>query len=158
VFDAGIGGFRKYLETKRASDPLLFNALDPRLTHLESRVTATWVVGGAAVAIGTASIGYAILGRKTCAEPRVGDPNFTTEMAAWGACNDQNQRTTMTFGFVGVGVMALGAVAAWIVLPSREDLLDLVNAHNSLGHEQMHLQIGYDPPSRLVTSGIILSF
>lgn len=158
MFEPSVGGFRTYLETKRTSDPQLFAALDPKVARLESQVTAARVVLVAGLVVGLISSGYAILGRKSCPEPAITDPNFAADSAAWGACNDQNLNTSAKFGFLGLGAITLGGLGWLAITPKRSDLFDLVNAHNALGHDTMRLQIGYDPTSRLALGGISTTF
>ncbi|HZL19028.1 MAG TPA: hypothetical protein VFG23_14920 [Polyangia bacterium] len=158
TFEANLNGFRAYLETKRASDPRLFAALDPRVEHLESQVAAGEAVAVAGLVIGVASTAYAFLGRKTCPEPGITDPNFAADSAAWGACNQDNDSTSGKFILLGIGAMTLGGIGWWILSPTRADLLDLVNAHNALAPDTMRLQLGYDPTSRLALGGLSMTF
>jgi hypothetical protein len=158
VFEASVSGFRAYLETKRVSDPRLFAQLDPKVAQLESRVLAGRAVFVAGLVLGLASTGYAIFGRKTCTEPAITDPSFAADSAAWGACNDDNVRTSGKFGLLGVGAIALGGLGWWIVAPKRSDLFDLVNANNSLSRDTIRLQIGFDPTGHLATGGFATMF
>lgn len=158
VFEGSVSGFRDYLETKRVSDPRLFAELDPKVAQLESRVTAARAIAVAGLVLGLAATGYAIFGRKTCTAPTITDPSFAADSAAWGACNDDNVHTAGTFGFIGVGAIALGGLGWWLITPKRSDLFDLVNAHNALGRDTMHLQLGYDPTSGLALGGFSTAF
>lgn len=158
VFEASVAGFRAYLETKRVSDPRLFAALDPKVAQLESQAASGKAVFVTGLVLGLALTAYAFLGRKTCTEPGLTDPNFAADSAAWGACNQDNIETSAKFGFAGLGVMTLGGLGWWIIAPKRSDLFDLVNAHNALSHDSMRLQLGYDPTSRLAMGGLSLAF
>jgi hypothetical protein len=158
VFDASVSGFRAYLDTKRTSDPQLFAALDPKVANLESRVAAGRAVFVVGALVGLGSVGYAIFGRKTCTQPPVTDPSFAADSVAWNACNDDNLRTSATFGLIGVGAFALGGVGWWLLAPKRSDLLDLVNTNNAASHDTMRLQLGYDPTSHLALGGFSRAF
>ena len=158
VFDGSVSGFRDYLETKRASDPHLFAELDPKVARLESEVAAGRTVAVVGLGVGLVSTGYAMFGRKSCPQPAVTDPNFAADTSAWGACNQDNTNTSLKFGLIGVGAMALGGIGWWIISPNRSDLFELVNAHNAVSHDTMRLQIGYDPTSHLAMGGVSTAF
>ena len=158
VFEASVSGFRAYLETQRTSDPRLFAELDPKVAHLESQVVAGGAVAVAGLVVGLALVGYGFFGRKTCTQPAVSDPNFAADSDAWSTCNEDNVHAAATFGFIGVGTIALGGLGWWLIAPKRSDLFDLVNARNALSHDTMRLQIGYDPTSRLALGGLSMAF
>ena len=158
VFDASVSGFRAYLESKRASDPRLYAALDPKVARLESQAATGRAVAVAGLVVGLAATGYAMFGGRSCAQPEVTDPNFAADTAAWSACNEGKVNTALEFGLIGVGAISLGGLGWWALSPKRSDLFDLVNAHNTLSPDTMRLQIGYDPTSHLAIGGVRATF
>ena len=158
MFDGSVGGFRTYLDSKRMADPQLFGALDPRLQELESRTNTALTVFAAGVVVGVASTVYAFAGRDACNEPTVTDPSFAAKIQAWGDCNSRNQTHLAIFTAVGLGVITLGGVGAYLVAPHRADVLNLVNEHNRISHDPIRLQLGYDPAHRLALGGFSTTF
>jgi hypothetical protein len=157
-FDATLSGLRRYMESLRTRDPQLYSQLDPKLAQLESRQNTALVVLGLGIGVGLASTIYAFAGRKSCAEPQVGDANFAAEMNTWGQCNDDNMRFSSTFILLGLGAAMAGGFGAFAVSPSRSDLLEIVNQHNRLSREQLHWQIGYDPNHQTAFGRLKLAF
>ncbi len=157
-FDGTVNGFRAYLETTKSSDPSLYGQLGPDVARLESKQDTAKAALVAGVVIGLASLIYGIAGGDDCVQPPITDPHFGADSDAWGACNERNLSKMATFGFVGLGAMALGGVISYASRPSRQDLLDLVNKHNQLSPHPMRLQIGYDPTQRFAFSGATVSF
>jgi len=158
VFDGSLSGFRAYLDTKRASDPQLFAQLDPQVSRLESRAaTATGVFVAGAV-IGLVSGVYAVVGRRTCNEPPLTDPNFAADTQAWGDCNGQNQTHLAGFMLLGLGAVVLGGIGYYGLSPHRSDLLNLVNEHNRITHTPIRLQLGLDPTSHVALGGVATAF
>jgi hypothetical protein len=108
--------------------------------------------------VGVASTIYAFAGRKTCVMPPVTDPNFAARSQIWGDCNSDNGTHLATFAVIGVGAVALGGIGAWTLSPHRSDVMDLVNEHNRISPQAIHLQLGYDPSSRLALGGLSKTF
>jgi len=158
VFDGSLSGFRGYLDTKRATDPQLFAALDPQVRHLESRADAARSVLAAGLVGGLVFTVYAVAGQKACSQPQVTDPNFAAKVQAWGDCNSDNGTHVLTFAAIGAGSMLIGIVAAALVSPKRSDMLNLVNEHNRISHEPIRLQLGYDPSNRVAMGGLSTTF
>lgn len=157
-FDLSVWGFRRYLEAQRTTDPQLYAALDPQLAHLEGRMHAAFGVLAMGTVAGLASLGFVLVGGKTCSAPQATDPDFTAKVSAWNACADSNMRTETTVALVGVGAFVLGGLGWLILMPKRSDVLDLVNAHNRIHPEPLRLQVGYDPASRLALWGLSTTF
>jgi len=158
VFDDSVGGFRTYLDSKRAAEPQLFEALEPKVQALESRTNTALTVFAAGLVGGVASTVYAFAGRDTCYEPNVNDPSFAAKSQAWGACNNGNLTHLAIFTAVGLGVITLGGIGAYLVAPHRSDMLNLVNEHNRISAEPIRLQLGYDPAHRLTLAGVSTTF
>jgi hypothetical protein len=157
-FDFTVAGLRAYLDSTKSSDPHLYAQLAPDLEHLESRTTAARVALLAGLGLGVASTIYAFGGRKDCVAPPVTDPAFAEHAAAWGACNDDNMRTTVTFTLIGLGSVIAGGAAWLAITPSRSDLFDLVNKHNRVSHTPLQYRIGYDPTRALAYGTATLIF
>jgi len=158
VFNGSVSGFRRFLDSKRATDPQLFAQMDPHVKSLESQAAVGRQVAIAGMVLGTASLAYAAFGQKTCSEPQLTDPNFNAKMEAWGNCTSDNINTLAIFSFLGLGVMSLGGLTGWALSPGRSDLLNLVNEHNRISQEPMRLQLGYDPSHHLVSGGVSMAF
>lgn len=157
-FDASPGGIRNYLETIKSTNPQLYAQLSPDVDRLESRqATAITLLAGGAVA-GLATAVYGIVSRNNCVEPPLSDPNFAADTQAWGQCDKDNIEHMATFSFLGAGMIAAGMIAAWATMPTRTDLLDVVNKHNRASPEPLQFQIGYDPTHQLAHAGAALSF
>lgn len=158
MFDGSLSGFRTYLDTKRTTDPQLFAQLDPQVRNLESQTTAATGVFLAGAIIGLASGVYAIVGRKTCNEPPLSDPNFAADTQAWGDCNSQNGTHIAGFMLLGLGSVVLGGIGYLGLSPRRSDLLDLVNQHNRISHAPIRLQLGLDPNRHVPMGGLATTF
>jgi hypothetical protein len=157
-FDASPAGFQAYLNTMRATNPELYTQLAPDADRLATRVSTGRTILLAGVAAGLALVIYGIAARNDCVQPPATDPNFAADSAAWGACNDDNMTTTATFGLLGAGLAAAGLIGGAAVMPSRDELLDLVNRHNRVSPQPLQLQLGYDPAAHLARAGAIFSF
>jgi hypothetical protein len=157
-FDATVGGLRAYLDATKTRDAALYLELAPDVERLETKRTEAIVAAAAGVAAATASVVYAFKGQSTCTSPAVTDPAFAADTAAWAACNDRNMQHVETFTLLGMGALVAGVAAAWVIAPSRADVLDVVNKNNRLSPEPLHLQLGYDPTSRLTYGGVALNF
>lgn len=157
-FDASPGGFRNYLETIRSTNPQLYADLSPDVDHLQSRQTTALTLLAVGAVAGIATAVYGIATRSDCVEPPLSDPNFAADSQAWGDCDKNNIERMATFSFIGAGVLAAGFISAWVMAPSRADLIDLVNKHNRASQEPIHLQIGYDPTHQLAHAGAALTF
>lgn len=158
VFDGSLSGFRSYLDTKRATDPQLFARLDPQVRRLESEAAAAAGVFAAGAAIGLASGVYAVVGRKTCNEPPLTDPNFAADLQAWGDCNSGNQTHLAGFMLLGLGAFVLGGIGYVGLSPHRSDLIDLVNEHNRISQAPIRLQLGLEPHSHLALGNVAVAF
>jgi hypothetical protein len=158
IFEANVTGLRAYLDSIKGTEPQLYAQLAPDVERLESKRTTARAVLVAGVAAGLASGIYAFAGRPTCQDPSISDPNFAAKSDAWGACNEHNIEMMATFGFIGVGAMIAGGVAAWAIAPSRADLLEVVNENNRQSPEPLRLQLGYDPSRGLALAGATLTF
>jgi hypothetical protein len=158
IFEANVTGLRDYIESIKVTNPQLYGQLAPDVERLESqRSTARTVLIAGAVA-GLASGIYAFAGQGDCQNPSINDPNFAAKSDAWSACNDHKVKMMATFGFIGVGAIAAGALGAWMIGPSRSDLLEVVNKNNRQSPEPLRLQLGYDPSSQLAYAGATLTF
>jgi len=161
IFDGSVAGLRAYLDTTQATDPQLFAQLSPDLERLESRLTTATVVAAAGATVGLAAIAYSVVGRKTCAPPDVGNPDFPDFAAAmerWGACNDGNMQMSVTAGMIGFGALLAGGVGWLAIAPGRSDIMSFVSRHNVLGREPLRFQLGYDPSQRFAHGGVTFSF
>jgi hypothetical protein len=158
LFEANVTGLRAYLDSIKVTEPAVYAQLAPDVERLESKRTTARAVLITGVAAGLATGIYAFAGRPSCQEPSISDPNFAAKSDAWGACNEHNVEMMATFGFIGVGTMIAGGLAAWAIAPSRSDLLDVVNKNNRLSPEPLHLQLGYDPSRQLAFAGATLTF
>ena len=63
-----------------------------------------------------------------------------------------------TFGFIGVGAIIAGGLAASHIAPNRSDLLEVVNKNNRQSREPLRLELGYDPSHQLAFAGAALTF
>jgi hypothetical protein len=157
-FDASLTGFREYLDRTKVSDPRLYTQLAPDLDRLESRAQTARLILVAGLVGGVVSGIYAIGGRKDCPGPIVTDPAFAAKTAAWGTCNDNNMRMTATFTLVGMGSIMAGAVGYWAIGPKRRDILELVNKHNRLSQEPLHIELGFNPTRGFAYGGATIAF
>jgi hypothetical protein len=157
-FDATPAGFQAYLNTMKVTNPALYTQLAPDVDRLAERASLGRAILIAGFAAGLVSAIYGIAARNDCVLPPVTDPNFAADSAAWGACNDDNMRTTTTFGLLGVGLATAGLIGWVAVTPSRNDLLDVVNRHNRISPQPLQLQLGYDPAQHLARAGAVFSF
>jgi hypothetical protein len=158
IFDATPAGFHLYLDSIRATNPGLYGQLAPDAERLEARVTAGRIILIAGFAAGVASTVYGFAGGKDCAMPSATDPNFAADAAAWDACNHDNFVHGVTFSLIGAGLAAAGLVGWAVAMPSRNELLDLVNRHNRASPQPMQLQLGYDPIQHLARAGALFTF
>jgi hypothetical protein len=157
-FEASVSGVRDYLDSIKATQPLLYQQLAPDVARLEARqrhAIAALVIGGGLAAL---MVPLGLAAKKSCPDPVLGDPRFGAEVTAWGACNDQNSATFTTFALAGAGALLAGGLAAVALMPRRADLLDLVNKHNRASAEPLRLELGYDPQSRVAFGGAALRF
>lgn len=158
LFEANVTGLRDYVESIKGTNPQLYGQLAPDVERLESQRTTARTVLAAGVLAGLASGIFGFAGRSDCQSPSITDPNFAAKSDAWSSCNEHNITMMATFGFIGVGAIAAGALAAWAIGPSRSDLLEVVNKNNRLSPEPLRLQLGYDPGRRLAFAGAALTF
>lgn len=106
-----LGGFRRYLERIRPTDPPLYRALDVRLDDLESREFAADLVFGLATGLGIAALAAAI-------------PIYT-EL-------DGGRDLAIGLAIAGASTFVLGVVIQAIVRPGRDDLMALIDHHDEL--------------------------
>jgi hypothetical protein len=157
-FDASVGGLRSYLESIKSSDPNLYMQLDPKLAHLERRRDLAVVVLVTGLILDLGSTIYAFVGRNSCHEPSINDPNFAAGSDAWGRCNSENVSFSTTFILLGLGAGVAAGIGAYALSPSRSALFDLVNEHNRLNHEPLRWQLGYDPTHQTAYGRLRLAF
>jgi len=104
-------GMRQYLESVRDTQPTLWTRVDPSLSALEPRVRlSSWFgYGGALLSVGMVTTG--IILSAADADP-TGGP--------------------LVLGLMGGGlVVGIGGFVIWAVMvPKRDDLLEVVNLHN----------------------------
>jgi hypothetical protein len=155
-FDASVDGLRAYLETKKATNPALYMRLAPDLERLEAKSNQARAALVTGLVVGLAAGFFAFAGRQDCAQPSPSAPNFSANVAAWSACNDDNARRMMLGGLVAGGALLAGSAAAYALTPDRGDLLEFVNRHNRLSSQPLRLQLGYDPAQRLAFGGFAL--
>jgi hypothetical protein len=158
TFEATVPGLRMYLDAIRSTDAALYTQLAPDLERLESRLTIARTTLIAGVGLGLASLLYGLATRNDCTAPSAFGPNLAARSAAWGACNDDGMQTMSTFALFGLGAMIVGGSVAWAEAPQRSDVLAFINKHNRLSREPLHLEIGYDPRTRLALAGGALTF
>lgn len=158
MFEATPTGLQAYLATIKTTNPDVFAQLAPDADRLATRATVARVllIGGLAAGVVTAVYGFAA--RNNCPQPQLGDPNFAADSAAWGNCNESNFNRSAAFGAAGAGLMLAGIVGWAVAIPSRADLLDLVNRNNRVSPRPLQLQLGYNPVDRLTQVGALLSF
>jgi hypothetical protein len=158
IFEANVTGLRAYIDSIQVTQPQLYAQLAPDVEGLESERTSARaaMVIGAVTGLALGIYGFAF--RPDCQEPSLNDPNFAAKSDAWGACNEQNIKTMALFSFLGLGTISAGALAAWALGPSRSEVLDVVNKHNRLSPEPLHLQLGYDPSRQFAFAGATLAF
>ena len=157
-FEATPYGLQAYLKTIKTTRPELFAQLAPDADRLASRSTTAMTLALTGLGAGVASTIYGIASRTTCTSPPVTDPHFAADSAAWSQCDEHNLTHMTTFGLIGAGLAMAGLAGAFAVVPSRRDLLDVVNKHNRLSPQPLQLQVGYDPIQRLASAGAALSF
>ena len=158
IFEANVTGLRAYLDSIKTTQPQVYAQLAPDVERLESQRSTARTVLVAGVVAGLAAGIYGFAGRPSCQNPPLSDPNFAAHSDAWSSCNEHNVETMAAFGFIGVGAIVAGGLAAWAIAPSRSDLLDVVNKNNRLSPEPLHLQLGYDPSRELAFAGAALTF
>jgi hypothetical protein len=158
IFEANVTGLRDYIESIRATDPQLYSQLAPDVERLESRQSTAQRVLVAGAVAGLASGIYAFAGQGDCQEPSISDPNFAGKLDAWGSCNEHKIKMMATFGFIGVGAIIAGGLAASHIAPNRSDLLEVVNKNNRQSREPLRLELGYDPSHQLAFAGAALTF
>lgn len=157
-FEATPYGLQAYLNTIKTTRPELFAQLAPDADRLARRTTTAITLVIAGLGAGVASTIYGIASRTSCVSPPVTDPHFAADSAAWSDCDQHNLTHMTTFGVIGAGLAVAGMVGALVVVPSRRDLLEVVNKHNRLSPQPLQLQLGYDPIQRLASAGAALSF
>jgi hypothetical protein len=158
IFEANVTGLRAYVDSIKVSAPQLYAQIAPDVERLESKRSAARAVLVAGVVAGLAAGIYGFAGRPSCQNPPLSDPNFAADSDAWSSCNEHNVETMAALGFVGVGAIVAGGLAAWAISPSRSDLLNVVNKNNRLSPEPLRLQLGYDPSRQLAVAGAMLTF
>jgi hypothetical protein len=57
-----------------------------------------------------------------------------------------------------MGSIMAGAVGYWAIGPKRTDLLELVNKHNRLSQEPLHIELGFNPTRGFAYSGATMAF
>lgn len=164
-YTADWDGFRKYLDTLRASEPRVYAALSPKLGEIEDQRTLGNIVIWSGIGIGT---GLAIWGfskmatgldQSECDKLPIGsterDHCDDQKMEEWEGETDEG----LAFVGAGLGVATLGIVGGILLKPGRSELLDLVNEHNRTRPGQpMRLQLGFDPRSPRAHVGLALAF
>lgn len=107
-----LGGFRRYLERIRATDPTLYAELDPTTAALERRDTAADIVFWTATGVSIAALVAAI-------------PVYT-ELGATGS--------DVAIGLLigGLSTFVLGVVVQAIVRPGHGELVRLIDRHDEL--------------------------
>jgi|GEM_PF-4813332 len=111
-YDLSIEGIRSHLQTLEHADPEVFRRMDRRLRKLERRQRLSRLVTWGGVGLGAAMIVGGIL--------TDGDP-----------ANADFMGTLPKVLFVGgLGVFGAGVGASMVLDPSREDVIEHINAHN----------------------------
>jgi hypothetical protein len=110
---ASLGGFRRYLERIRPTDPDLYLALDPTLDGLQERETWADVIFWTGTILGGGAMIAAI------------------PVASEGPLAD---RTAIAIGLISAGATTflLGLIINAFVRPNHDDLMQLVDRHDSL--------------------------
>ena len=158
IFEATAAGLQAYLASIKTTNPDLFAQLAPDADRLANRVTLAHVLLIGGLAAGTATALYGFVARNSCPEPQLGDPNFAADSEAWGNCNHSNFNRSAALGVAGAGLMLAGIVGWAVAIPSRADVLDVVNKNNRLSPLPMQLQLGFNPADRQTQVGAVLSF
>ena len=157
-FESSPAGFRDYLETIKSTNPQLFAQLTPDADRLVSRRTTADVLLAGGLGAGVLSVLAGVATRRDCPSPSITDPKFAADLNALSACDQDNNDRMVMFGLLGLVLAAGGMAAAFATMPSRQDLLDVVNKHNRLSPDPLRLQIGYDPGLHTAQAGATLSF
>lgn len=158
IFEGNFAGLRAYLDMTKITDPDLYAQLSPELEQLENRLATAYAVFAVGATVGVAAVMYGVVAHTDCPSPQATDPNFSAAVDRWSACNDANMRMTMDASLIGLGVVALGAVAGMGIAPGRSEMMSFVNRHNALGREPIRFELGYDPSRGFAHGGATFSF
>lgn len=108
-----IGGFREYLERTREEDERLYEAIDPRLSDLESRELAADVIFWTATGLGVAAVAAGI-------------PVYT----------EFQDRSLADLGIGlmigGASTFLLGVIIQAILRPNHDDLVAVIDLYDEL--------------------------
>jgi hypothetical protein len=157
-YEASVSGLRNLVESIRIVQPDLYAELDPKVSALEARRNAAIGVLVAGIAAGGVSIIYGFAARKTCNEPRVGDPAFAEKSQAWGDCNQENMAKSATFSLIGLGSIAVGVFGSFAITPGRSALMQVVNEHNRLSPQPIRWELGFGPSNRMARGALSFAF
>ena len=140
-YEGNLKGLRHYLTDSRELDPELHSLLDPELLRLERQAGNGWLVIGVGAAAAAVTIGLS--GYMIATTPPLGDPPWPE-----GAFEERGERFKTWFA-VGMGGM-LGALAIGVVgvlmMPTRTQVMELINHHNRLRPERpLRFQLGFAP-------------
>ena len=156
-YDAGISGFRDYLETIRASDPALYASLDDELDGIETdRTLAHVFLWGVGLGGGLTLLALTFLLHDDCGYDLDYDASEREERQ-WHACRDAAGVQDIALLGASIGVFAGGLITGLVLLPGRPSFLRMVNEHNRR-KPSAPLRLGLSATTHHASASLVLSF